>query len=290
MIVSAGRGAMFSWDISTLPPQKRARHPSSVAYDDEDYDADDDDDSPFFKASIGWRDTDDPGELEISMGVAPQQVFMLQRPVTSSSSGSWSLQETCLLTEPFDRSTPRTLVATLRSNVIVAYDLETQRIKQQFFGHLYEIQDICPAPEAWPGSHQMFATCALSGDVKIWDLRGGGGAPAVTLTCGSTFPINAVVLVANEPSSSCGSGVRSRSATAAAAGASSSSARGSRLGAGMICFAGGVGESVFAWDLRASRAQALYELSTGNQIVNALGWHQGSSSLMASCEAPGENR
>jgi WD40 repeat protein len=223
------------------------------------------------------------------VGAAPQQIFMLQRPVTSSSSssGGWTLQNTCLLTEPFDRSTSRTLVATLRSNIILAYDLETQRIKQQFFGHLYEIQDICPAPEAWSGSSQLFATCARSGDVKIWDLRCGGGA-AVTLTCGATYPVNAVVLVANEPStsSSCGSG----SSVASGAGASSSTARGNQLGAGMICFAGGVGESVFAWDLRASRAQALYELSTGNQIVNALGWHKGSSSLIASCESPGENR
>ncbi len=49
--------------------------------------------------------------------------------------------------------------------------------------------------------------------------------------------------------------------------------------------AGGNGEAVWAWDLRAGRAQTLYELSTGNTRVLALAWHQGSSSLLASCES-----
>ncbi len=52
-----------------------------------------------------------------------------------------------------------------------------------------------------------------------------------------------------------------------------------------LAIAGGMGEAVWAWDLRAGRAQALYELSTGNARVLALAWHQGSSSLLASCES-----
>ncbi len=42
---------------------------------------------------------------------------------------------------------------------------------------------------------------------------------------------------------------------------------------------------MWAWDLRAGGAQALYELSTGNTRVQALAWHQGSNSLLASCES-----
>ncbi len=42
---------------------------------------------------------------------------------------------------------------------------------------------------------------------------------------------------------------------------------------------------MWAWDLRAGGAQTLYELSTGNTRVQALAWHQGSSSLLASCES-----
>ncbi len=49
--------------------------------------------------------------------------------------------------------------------------------------------------------------------------------------------------------------------------------------------AGGAGEAVWAWDLRAGRAQALYELSTGNTRVHALAWHQGTNSLLASCDS-----
>jgi hypothetical protein len=78
----------------------------------------------------------------------------------------------------------------------------------------------------------------------------------------------AVVLAANTSSSS-----------------SSSSGGSSTLGAGMFCFAGGVGQSVWAWDLRGGQGQVLYELSTGNLEVNSLAWHEGSSSLIANCYA-----
>ena len=189
------------------------------------------------------------------------------------------------------------------SNVIIAYDLETQRAKQQLFGHLFDIEEMSPAPAAWAGAAHVFATCARSGDVKLWDLRCTGGAAAVTMTNGCSTPVLAVVLAAN---SSSGSGTGSSAAAeggvagnaaAACAGPSSSSSigGGNQLGASMLCFTGGVGESIWAWDLRrvgsgGSRAQALYELSTGNMIVNGLAWHEGSSSLMASCESGGENR
>ncbi len=42
---------------------------------------------------------------------------------------------------------------------------------------------------------------------------------------------------------------------------------------------------MWAWDLRAGRAQALYELSTGNTRVQALAWHQATNSLLAACES-----
>ncbi len=42
---------------------------------------------------------------------------------------------------------------------------------------------------------------------------------------------------------------------------------------------------MWAWDLRAGRAQALYELSTGNTHVMRLVWHQGSNSLLASTKS-----
>eukprot|EP00882_Tetradesmus_deserticola_P020625 GHRQ01022286.1.p1 GENE.GHRQ01022286.1~~GHRQ01022286.1.p1 ORF type:complete len:189 (+),score=68.34 GHRQ01022286.1:37-567(+) len=82
-------------------------------------------------------------------------------------------------------------------------------------------------------------------------------------------------------------------AVALVAGSSSSGGGGSgssQLGAGQYCFAGGRTQSVWAWDLRGGQGQALYELSTGNLIVNALAWHEGSSSLIASCDSPYEDR
>ncbi len=42
---------------------------------------------------------------------------------------------------------------------------------------------------------------------------------------------------------------------------------------------------MWAWDLRAGRAQALYELSTGNTRVKALAWHPATNSLLASCDS-----
>ena len=106
--------------------------------------------------------------------------------------------------------------------------------------------------------------------MKLWDLRSRSGAAAVTLTNGSTEVLNALVLA---PSSGAGG---SGGATA--------------LGAGMLCFAGGQGEAVWAWDLRGGQARPLYELSTGNMTVQSLVWHQGSNSLIAACDSPCEDR
>lgn len=128
------------------------------------------------------------------------------------------------------------------------------------------IEDIAAGPSAWSGAENLFATCARSGDVKLWDCRCRGGAAAITLINGSTEPLSALALASNSSSSS------------------------NQLGSGMICFAGGANEAVTCWDVRASQAQALYHLSTGNLMVNSLAWHEGSSSLIAACESKTENR
>lgn len=170
---------------------------------------------------------------------------------------------------------------------MVTYDLHTQQAKNLFLGHMYEIQDLAAAPEAWAGAENLFATCARSGDVKIWDVRSTAGAAVVTLAC-DRQPMEAVCLAANRGSSS------SSSSAAGAAGSSSSGAvagsSSNQLGAGMLAFAGGAGECVWAWDLRNGSAQALYQLSTGNLTVESLAWHESSSSLIASCESNYENR
>ena len=61
------------------------------------------------------------------------------------------------------------------------------------------------------------------------------------------------------------------------------------LGRGMICFAGGANESIYAWDLRGGHARPIYELSTGNQTVKGLAWHPGTDSLFAACQFVGES-
>jgi hypothetical protein len=158
----------------------------------------------------------------------------------------------------------------------MTYDIETQRAKRLLLGHLHDITDMAAAPAAWPGAPHIFATSSKSGDVKIWDVRSSSGAAAVTLAGGSTECMYTVTLASNNSG-----GV--------AAGASSSS---SQLGAGMYCFAGGVGQSVMAWDLRGGQGQVLLELSTGNLDVNpgGLAWHEASNSLIANCDSSYENR
>jgi hypothetical protein len=169
--------------------------------------------------------------------------------------------------------------------------MHTQQVKNLFMGHMYEVQDIAAAPEAWPGAEHLFATCARSGDVKLWDVRSRAGAAAVTLACGRE-PLEAVVLAANRGSSSGGGGSSGGGSAAGVAGSSAAVASGSsnQLGSGMLAFAGGAGQCVWAWDLRNGSAQSLYQLSTGNLVVEALAWHESSSSLIASCESSYENR
>jgi WD40 repeat protein len=128
------------------------------------------------------------------------------------------------------------------------------------------------APAAWYGAPHVFATAARSGDVKIWDTRSSAGAAVITLAVADYGEFEAVALVANNPSTS------------------SSSSSGSQLGSGLYCFAGGTGQSVWAWDLRGGQARVLFELSSGNLDVSALGWHEGSSSLIARCDSSYQDR
>ena len=92
----------------------------------------------------------------------------------------------------------------------------------------------------------------------------------MTLTSGSTLPLTAVALAKASPPSA--------------------GARPQLLGDGLICFAGGAGEAIWAWDLRAGKAKPLYELSTGNMSVSSLSWHEGTNSLIAACESLAESR
>jgi WD40 repeat protein len=210
-------------------------------------------------------------DLECSKGTAPQAAMRLQRP--NSSSSHFKVHQTCWL---YGSPAPDTLAAACSvtfesSNVVITYDIETQCAKRLLFGHLGEILDMAAAPAAWHGAPHVFATAARSGDVKIWDVRNSGGAAAITLAGGSDREMHAVAFVANNPSSS-------------------SSSSGSQLGSGLYCFAGGSGQSVWAWDLRGGQGRVLYELSSGILDVTALGWHEGSSSLIASCDSSYQDR
>mgnify|MGYP001807535882 CR=1 FL=1 len=161
-----------------------------------------------------------------------------------------------------------------QASAVLTFDMHTQRATNTFIGHLYEVTDIAAAPAAWAGAEQLFATAANGCDVKIWDMRCRGGAAAITLSTGHGGSRVGAVVLANDSGSSNSGGSSS--------GGSSSS---SQLGAGMVCFAGGECESVWAWDVRASSAQALYQLSTGNQEVTSLAWHAASNTLIANCWA-----
>ena len=109
----------------------------------------------------------------------------------------------------------------------------------------------------------LVASCA--GSVKLYDLRTNISSAMVSLTFGRQLwdMLNSVVLC---------------SANGA-----------SELGQGMMCFAGGANQSIYAWDLRGGHAKPLYELSTGNQTVESLAWHNGSNSLFAACHYVGED-
>jgi hypothetical protein len=205
-------------------------------------------------------------KVECSKGVLPTHTQPLQLPSTASGKGR--LGQTCLVGQ-----TCSTLAASWEgvsplegASAVLTFDLHTQRPVNAFMGHLYAVGGIAAAPAAWPGAEHLFATVARTWEVKIWDVRCKGGAAAVTLVTGDDSPITAVVLASNS-----------------SGGSSSSSSN--QLGVGLMCFAGGWCESVWAWDVRASSAQALYQLSTGNQAVSSLAWHEASSSLIASCEA-----
>lgn len=207
-------------------------------------------------------------QVQCSKGVPPTHTQQLQLPCTASSKAR--LGRTCLLGQSCG-----TLAATWegvspleQASAVLTFDMQTQRATNAFFGHLFDVNDIAAAPAAWPGAEHLFATAADSSDVKIWGARCKGGAAALTLVTGGTKRMNAVVL-----------------ASSSSGGSSGSTGGSNQLGAGLMCFAGGVCESVWAWDMRAGHAQALYQLSTGNQWVSSLAWHAASSSLIANCEA-----
>ncbi|KAG2430885.1 hypothetical protein HXX76_009858 [Chlamydomonas incerta] len=270
---------------------------------------------PRFRGSLGFRDCDDLDELEGTVGRAPDAAYLLPKPIDSAAETLTGLRHgqrrtpgmaaraemvtrTLLLgaSSPTAGSTSgaaaahwgaggTTLVAALDGtggvggglggNMIVAWDLETKRVRNRFFGHLNDITDLAAPPPSWQQqqpTQQLFASCARSGDAKVWDLRMHGGAAAVTLTAGGTMPLSAVCLAASE-----GGG------DGAGGGAGA-------LGAGLLGFAGGANESIWCWDLRGGAARPLYELSTGNCHVQALAWHGRSCSLLAAVQSVTEDR
>jgi WD40 repeat protein len=203
-------------------------------------------------------------EVECSKGVPPTHTQQLHLPSIGSKSGRLGLTG-------FVGPSCSTLAASWEgvsyfddSSAVLTFDMQTQQAMNAFFGHLGDITDLAAAPDAWPGAEHLFATVAKSRDVKIWDVRCKGGAAAITLVTGGDHTISSVVLASNS---------------------SGSNGSSNQLGAGLMCFAGGLCESVWAWDVRASSAQALYQLSTGNQEVTSLAWHAASNTLIANCEA-----
>ncbi|WIA41720.1 hypothetical protein OEZ86_009065 [Tetradesmus obliquus] len=266
VLAVASSGALFSWDIAELEPQQhwkvsnRAVDPAASESDDGDTYIGDRDDY--------YSDDRDADDFDCTKGTPPHTSLRLQRP--SSSSSIFKVHQTCLLTAAGHRA-PDTLAAACSAlycdtNIVITYDLETQRAKRLLIGHCREVSDMAATPAAWHGAQHVFTTAAESGDVKIWDVRSSGGAAAITLAGADYGQLNAVTLAA-----------------------SSSSSGSSQLGSGLYCFAGGTGQSVWAWDLRGGAAQALYELSTGNLDVTALAWHEASSSLIASCSSSYED-
>ncbi|EFJ43242.1 hypothetical protein VOLCADRAFT_96524 [Volvox carteri f. nagariensis] len=177
-------------------------------------------------------------------------------PMAAAHDGDGDGGPICLTRLLYDGTAPTApiLVAALTGNIVVSYDLETLRVKQQLLGHLYGITDIAVPPSAWRQS-DLFATCARSGDVKLWDVRTKCGSAAVTLTNGETAPLNSVVLASASGGSGGGDG----------------GGRG-QLGGGMICFAGDP-----------------LQLSTGNTQVISLAWHGSRNSLLAACESKWES-
>jgi hypothetical protein len=183
--------------------------------------------------------------LECSGGTLPHVSLRLQQPPSSSSSNSRSsfrVHQTVLLAPAAASQAPDTLTAVCsvlypRANAAITYDMETQRAKRLLAGHTREVTEIAAAPAAWFGAQHVFATASRSGNVKICDARSSGSA-AITLAGADYGHLEAVTLVSNNVSNN-----------------SSSSSSSSQLGAGMYCFAGGTGQSVWAWDLRVVRGR-----------------------------------
>jgi WD40 repeat protein len=250
------------WDIAHLAPAAEERISHTV---DDSPDAACPEDE--YHGDIGWRDDDDL-HLEVTKGVTPNVgLYQLQKSCPGGARGA--IHHTCLL--PPTGPSGASLVAAYGSGLLAVHDLVTGAASQQYLGHLYDVTDMCPAPPAWQQA-ALFATSAASGDVKLWDLRSRLGVPVLTLGNPRADPLQAVALAS------------------ASSGSSSSGGGSSQLGAGMLCFTGGANESVWCFDLRQGRAQALYELSTGNTCVETLAWHQGSNTLYAGCEGMQEDR
>uniref|UniRef100_A0A383VJP0 Uncharacterized protein n=1 Tax=Tetradesmus obliquus TaxID=3088 RepID=A0A383VJP0_TETOB len=249
VLAVASSVGLFSWGIAELEPQQhwkvsnRAVDPEASESDDGDTYIGDRDDY--------YSDDRDADDFDCIKGTPPHTSLRLQRP--SSSSSIFKVHQTCLLTAAGHRA-PDTLAAACSAlycdtNIVITYDLETQRAKRLLIGHCREVSDMAAAPAAWHGAQHVFATAAESGDVKIWDVRSSGGAAAITLAGADYGQLNAVTLAA-----------------------SSSSSGSSQLGSGLYCF-----------------GEAVQELSTGNLDVTALAWHEASSSLIASCSSSYED-
>ncbi|KAG2446142.1 hypothetical protein HXX76_000739 [Chlamydomonas incerta] len=272
-----------------------------------------------FRGRLGWRGPGEKGNVEGSVGLPPDAVYLLPQPVdgaekplagarhgrqpeAGADARAGLVHRTMLLHAHSCAATAApggaasaaapwagvTLVAALTGtggakkgggglggNMILAWDMDTRRVRNRFFGHLLKVTDMAAPPASCQQPH-IFASCSHGGDVKVWDLLGSGGGAVITLVKGDTEPLFAVCLAASRVG-------------AAGAGAGGDGGSGAR-GMDMLCFAGGSNESIWCWDLRRGAARPLYELSTGNTNVRALAWHEPSSPLLAVREAPAVHR
>lgn len=124
-----GAGALLTWDIAKLPAQEKAV--DGVCGEDGENDSGNEE---HYKGDTGWRDHDDLDDLEGTRGVMPHGQHMLARPNISGL----DLNRTCMLSD-FVEGGGRTLVVTYEgygADILVAYDVETQKVKQQVREHL----------------------------------------------------------------------------------------------------------------------------------------------------------
>eukprot|EP01083_Nonionella_stella_P230394 814472_1 len=183
-------------------------------------------------------------KVEVSGGQKPESCLKLKEPFEIDEDSN---HNDCSMIAMSGKSTNLDHMFVTNKNIIYSYDLNKQNVNGMLLGHNCDAR--VALRQHLIESHHLLVSHDYN-MVKVWDIR--TCAPQISIKASGMHCLNSCV--------------------------------GFNVSGNSFIASGGNDECVTVWDIRnvnAKRNGALYEISTGNNNVDGIVWHESSNSLFA---------